>query len=143
VDLIVPYPQGISSIILVCYSQKISYIMILHVLSKSLYIYTYRDTGIAEMDPVTGSTYLEDPRVDRHNLNIQNTHSIFPSSWSHALLPSFCRSTQFVWFMMVGYPFISSHPLPSHLKLELLFFLNSLQILCEVVRSVDDVLSAI
>jgi len=46
------------------------------------------------MDSVTGSIYLEDPGVDRHHLIIWNIHSIFPSSWSYALLPSFRRSTQ-------------------------------------------------
>jgi len=85
VVLTVPYPQGISSIILVCYSHKIRYIILWHVLSKSLYIYTYGDTVIMEMDSATGSIYLESPRVDRHHLNIRNTHSIFPSAWSHAL----------------------------------------------------------
>jgi len=60
----------------------------------------YRDTGIAEMDWATGSIYLGDPRVDRHHLIKQRTtHCIFLSSWSHALLPSFHRSTQFVWFL--------------------------------------------
>jgi hypothetical protein len=47
------------------------------------------------MDSATGSIYLGDSGVDRH-LIIRNTHSIFSSSWSHALLPSFRRSTQFV-----------------------------------------------
>jgi len=71
------------------YSHKILYIIIWHVVSKSLHIYTYRDTGITEMDSARGSTYLWDPGVDRHHLIIQNTHSIFPSSSSHALMPSF------------------------------------------------------
>jgi len=85
--------------IFLCFSHQICYIIIWHVLPKSLYIIEYGDTGITKMDSVTGSIYLEDPGVDRH-LIIRNTHSIFPSSWSHALLPSLHRSTQFVWFIM-------------------------------------------
>jgi hypothetical protein len=42
---------------------------------------------------------MGDPGVDRHHLIIRNTHSIFHSSWSHALLPCFHRSTQFVWVL--------------------------------------------
>jgi len=115
--------------------------MIWHVLSKSLYIYTYGDTVITEMDSATGSIYLGDPGVDRHHRIIRNTHCIFPSSWTYALLPSFRRSTQFVdphalsqsvhrstqfvWFIMAGYPFISSHPLPTLLELEPLVPTNS------------------
>jgi hypothetical protein len=61
----------------------------------------YGDTGILEMDSAMGSIYLGDTGADRHHLIIQrNTHSIFPSSWSHALLSSIHRSTQFVWFVM-------------------------------------------
>ena len=102
-----------------CYSHNILYIMIWHdVLSKSLYIYTCGDEGIMEMDSATWSIYLEVPGVDRHHLIIQNTHSIFPSSWSHALLPSIHRSTQFVWFIMARYLFLSSHPHPTHLEPE-------------------------
>jgi len=40
-----------------------------------------------------------DPRVDRHHLIICNAHSIFPSTWSYALLLSFHWSVQFVWFL--------------------------------------------
>jgi hypothetical protein len=61
-----------------CYSHKICYIIIWHVSTKSLYIYTFRDTGIMEMDPATGSIYFGDPGVDRH-LIIPNTHTILPS----------------------------------------------------------------
>jgi hypothetical protein len=72
-----------------CYSHKIRYIIIWLLLCKSLDTYTYRDTGITEMDSSTGSIYLEDPSVDRHHLIIQNTHRTFPSFWSHAHLLSF------------------------------------------------------
>jgi len=51
------------------------------------------------MDSATESIYLGDPGVDRYHRIIRNTHSFFPSSWSHAPLPSFHRSTQFVWFL--------------------------------------------
>jgi hypothetical protein len=50
-------------------------------LSLSIYIHM-------EMDSATDSNGLGDPRVDRH-LIIRNTHPIFPSSLSYALLPSF------------------------------------------------------
>jgi hypothetical protein len=59
------------------YSPKICYII---ELSKSLYIYTYRDPGIREMDSVTGSIYLGDPGEDRHDPIIRITHSIFLNS---------------------------------------------------------------
>jgi len=91
-----------------CYSHKICYIIIWHVLSMSLYIYTYGDTGITEIDSATGSIYLDNPGVDRHHPILKITHSIFPNTRSHALLPSFHRSKQFVQFIMVG---IASYPL--------------------------------
>jgi len=120
----------------------IRYITLWHVLSKSLYIYTFGDTGIMEIDSATGGIYLENPGVDRHRLNIQNTHSIFPSSWSHALLPSFDGSTQFVCIVMARYTIISSHPLPKLLERDPLFRRNSLRMPCEVGQSVDNGLSA-
>jgi len=94
--------------ICLCYSHMICYIIIWHVLSKSPYIYTYGDSGIIEIDSATGSIYLNDPGVDRHYLILKNTLAIFPNSQSHALLPTFHRSKQFVWFIMVG---ILSYPL--------------------------------
>jgi len=94
--------------ICLCYGHKICYIIIWHVLSKSLYIYIYKDPGITEIDLATGSVYLDDPSVDRHHPFRKNTHSIFPNSRSHALLPSLPRSKQFVLFIMVGIP---SYPL--------------------------------
>jgi len=126
-----------------CYGHKICNIMIWHVLSKYLYIYTYGDTGITEMDSATGSIDLEDPEVDRPHRIIRNTHSMFPSSCSYALLLSFHRSAQFVLFIMAGYPTISSHPLPTLLEPEPLFLTNSLQMPCEVRWCVDDRLSAV
>jgi hypothetical protein len=68
----------------------------------------YGDPGITETDSATGSVYLEDPGVDWHHLNIQNTHSIIPSSRSHALLLSLHGSKKLVWFIMVRVP---SYPL--------------------------------
>jgi len=137
VDPRVSQPQGISFIIFVfvagTYFATSYYGM--YCLSLPIYIHT-------EMDTVTGSIYLAGPGVDRHHLIIQNTHSIFPSSWSHAFLQSIYRSTQFVWFIMTGYPFISSHPLPSLLEPEPLLLTNSLQMGREVRRCVDNVLSA-
>jgi len=112
--------------------------MIWHdVLSKSLYIYTYRDTGITEMDPATGSIYLDDRGVDRHHRIIRNTHFVFPRCWSDALCPSVYRSTHFVWFIMAGDPVLSSNPLPMPLEPEPL-----IQMPYKVRRSYDDGLSA-
>jgi hypothetical protein len=53
----------------------------MYYLSLSIYIHM-------EMDSATDSKGLGDPGVDRH-LIIRNTHSIFPSSSSYSLLPSF------------------------------------------------------
>jgi len=124
------------------YSHKIRYIIIWHVLSKSLSIYRYGDTGIMEIDSATGGIYLEYPGVDRHHLDIRNTHCIFPSKRSHALLPSFRICTQYVWFIMAGYLFVSCHPLPMLCELKPHFRTNSLPIPSEVRQSVDDGLSA-
>ena len=55
------------------------------------------DTGTMKMEPATESIFLGDSGVVRHHLMIQNTHSIFPSSWSHAMMWSVHCSTQFVW----------------------------------------------
>jgi hypothetical protein len=109
----------------------------------SLYIYTYGDTGITEIDSATGSIYLEDPGVDRH-ISLFEIHTVsFPAlgllhSCRAFIDPgNFCGS-----FIMAGYLFISSHPLPMLLKREPLFFTNSLRILCEVQQSVNNGLSA-
>lgn len=93
--------------ICLCYSLKIHYILIWHVFSKLLYIYTCRDPGILEMDSVTRSISLRDSSANRHHRFIRHTHGIFPSSWSsalnfpnswsHILLQSIYRSTRFVW----------------------------------------------
>jgi len=106
--------------------------------SESLHIYAYGDTGITEINSATGSIYLGDTWVDRHHCIIGNTHSIFPSSWSHALWPRVHTSTQFVLFILAGYPFISSHPLSTLLEPEPLYLKHSLWMPCEVWRSVDD-----
>jgi len=51
-----------------------------------------------EKDLATGSKYLADPRVDRHQYN-QNTHCIFPSYSSHVLLQTWHISTKCVLFL--------------------------------------------
>jgi len=79
------------------------------------------------MDQAMGSIYQGEPRVDRHHLIICNTQFIFPSSWSHALLPSFQWSTQLVLYLTAGYRFISSDPLSMLLEPELLFLTNTLR----------------
>ena len=68
------------------------------------------------MHSATGNISFGDPGVDRHHLIIRNTQSIFPSSWSHALLPSFvdprnlCGSS---WPRIPSYSFTSFLPSPS------------------------------
>ena len=64
----------------------------------SLYIYIRR--FMVNGDRFSDRRYvLADCGVDRHHHTIQNVCSIFPSSCCHALLPSYHRSTQFVWFL--------------------------------------------
>jgi hypothetical protein len=41
-----------------CYSDKNHYIIIWHVLSNSIYVYTFGNTGIMEMNSPTGSIYV-------------------------------------------------------------------------------------
>jgi hypothetical protein len=60
-----------------CHSQKIHYIMIWHLRSKSHSIKTYGVTGITEMDSVTESIYLGDSGEGRHHHIIRITHSFF------------------------------------------------------------------
>jgi len=57
------------------------------------------DTGITETKWGTVSINLASSGVDRHHHIIPNTPSIFPSSWSYALLLNFHKSTQLVWFL--------------------------------------------
>jgi len=66
-------------------------------------MYTYGDLGTTKIDSVTENPYLGDSVVHRHHHIIWNTQSVFPSSWSHALLPSFHRSRQFVSFLRYFY----------------------------------------
>jgi len=87
-----------------------------------------------------GSIYLQDLGVDRHHLILlyNEIHTLpFSALGSHALLPSFHRSTQFVWFLMGSFPIISSHPLATLLEPEPLFLTNSVWMPCEVRQSVD------
>jgi len=96
--------------ICLCHSHKLCYIIWRHIISTFLYIHTYGDTGIMEMLSVTASISLEDPRVCRHHCIIWNTHSMFPSSLSHTLLPNIQRSMQFVWFLTYSWEaFIYRH----------------------------------
>jgi len=81
-----------------CYCNKIHYILLCSVLSKTSYIYIYKDTGWMTMDSAIGRIYLGDPGIDTHHWIIRNTHPMSSSSLFYALLPRFHRSTQFVWF---------------------------------------------
>jgi hypothetical protein len=95
-----------------------------------------------EIDSATVSIYLGYPGVDGHHLVIRNTPSMFPSSWLYAMLPSFHRSTQFVWFIIAGYPAIISSQSGPTLEPAQLFVTNPLQMECDVWRCVDYGLSA-
>jgi len=114
-----------------CYSHKIHYILIRHVSSKSLYIHTYEDTGITEMDPGTGSISFGDLRVNRHRRIIRNSHTIFPILGAHSFFPLFRGSS---WPGSI----LSSHPHPALLQPELLFLKNSFRIPCEARQNVGD-----
>jgi len=52
-----------------CHSYKICYIVIWHVISKFLYIYTYGNTVIMDMDSATGSIDLGDCNTGRFTLS--------------------------------------------------------------------------
>jgi len=80
--------------------------------------------------------YLSQLLVSYTLAELSSIHAVYVVP--HALLPSVHRSTKFVRFIMAGYLFISSHPLPTLLESELLFLTNSLRMPCEVRRSVDD-----
>ena len=56
------------------------------------------DNNVRGMDWAMESMYLRVSGVDIY-LIIQNAQSIFPSSWSHAHLLSFYKSTPIVWFV--------------------------------------------
>jgi hypothetical protein len=139
----VPQLPGILFIRLVFVRHKIRHNMKWHVLSKSLYIYTYQNTALTEKESAIGSIYLVDPRMHWHHRTIQNSHSIFHSSLSHALLPIIDRFTELVWVIVAGYSFISSHPLSIHLEPTQLLLKSSLQMHCKAQRSEDDALPAI
>jgi len=110
------------------------------------------------MDSVTGIIYFRHLGVDRHHLILHNTHSIFPSSWSHALWMTFHWSKQFgwfltllqsvhqftqcVWFSMAGYSYVASHPSPLFGKPVLLSPKNYNAMPRKVQWSIDDLLSA-
>jgi len=113
------------------------FIIICHVLSMTLYMNTFWDTGITEKDSATGSIYFENYCEDRHHLTIRNTHSIFPSSCSSAFLPSFHKSTRFVLFIMVKKALIYSGHQLTLLKPELLLLTNSFQMPWVVRLGVD------
>jgi len=87
----------------------------------------YGDPGIPDIDLAIGNICYGDPGDNRHHLIVRNIHSIFPSCWSHSLLPSFYRSTQFVWSLMAGYCFIFFQPLRMLVNEDLLFLTNSLR----------------
>jgi hypothetical protein len=108
----------------------------------------YRDTRVTEVKRVTGSIYSADPRVDRHHLiSISSYHTMkihtlsFPTfgltrSVRDIMDPCNCMGSS-----MPG-SIISSHPIPTAHKPELLILMNSVWMSREVRHSVDGGISA-
>ena len=107
----------------------------------------YGDTGVTEVDRVTGSIYSADPGLDRHHLisissyHTMKIHSIFPNFCPHSICLRFGGSAQLRGSSTPG-SIISSHPMPSLLEPELLVLMNSVWMSREVRGSVDGGLSA-
>jgi len=89
---------------------------------------------------MTYTLYLSQLLVSHTLAELLYIHTI--RAVPHTLLPSVHRSTQFLWFIMTGYPLISSHPLPTLLRPEPLFLQNSRQTPGVARRRGDDGLSA-
>jgi len=107
----------------------------------------YGDTGVTEVERVTGSIYLADPGVDRHLISILSYHTMKIHYLSQ--LFGLTRSVRDIMDPRnrVGSStpgsIISSHPIPTTLhEPEPLFLMNSLWMSREVRRSVEGGLSA-
>jgi len=107
----------------------------------------YGDTGVTEVQRVTGSIYSVDPGVDRHHLISNLSYHTMKIHYLSQLF-GLTRSVHDIMDLhncvgssMPG-SIISSHPIPTLLEPELLFLLNSLWMSREVRQSVDDGLSA-
>jgi len=92
--------------------------------------WVYRDTGVTEVDRVTGSIYSADPGLDRHHLISILSHHItiihtlsFPTFGLTRFVRDF-GSAQLRGSSTLG-SIISSHAIPMLLEPEMLFLLNS------------------
>ena len=101
----------------------------------------YGDTGVTEVERVTGSLYSADPGVDRHLISILSYHTMTIHYLSQ--LFGLTRSVRnimdprnWVGSSMPG-SIISSHPIPKLLEPEPLFLMNFLWMSREVRRSVE------
>jgi len=86
---------------------------------------------ITMMDWAIWSRCLGDSGVDLHYAIIWNSHSGIHSSWSYALLPSYDRFTQFVWFLTATFAYHILQP-------EQFIPTNSLWIWRKLQWNVDD-----
>jgi len=106
----------------------------------------YGETGVTEVERVTGSIYSADPGVDRHLISILSYHTMK----IHYLSQPFglTRSVRDIMdpHNCVGSStpgsIITSHPIPTLLEPEPLFLMNSLWMSRAVRRSVEGGLSA-
>jgi len=91
---------------------------------------------------MTQGYWIDSHPVPHYLIIIQRiTHSIISIHWSHLLCARFRGSTQLCGSSQPG-SIISSHPLSTLLEPEPLILTNSLWMVQEVQRSVDDELSA-
>jgi len=119
--------------------------------SKYIFIERWRvygDTGVTEVERVTGSIYLADPRVDRHHLiSISSYHTMkihtlsFPTFGLTRSVRDIVDPSNRMGSSMPG-SIRSSHPIPTLLNPAPLFLMNSIWMSREVRRSVDGRLSA-
>jgi len=106
----------------------------------------YRDTGVTEVERVTGSIYSADPGVDRHLISILSYHTMkihylsqpfgLTRSVRDIMGPRNCVGSS------TPGSIISSHPIPMLFEPEPLYLMNSLWMSREVRRSVEGGLSA-
>ena len=109
----------------------------------------YGDTGVTEVERVTGSIYSADPGVDRHHLiSISSYHTMkihtlsFPTFGLTCSVRNIVDPRNCLGSSTPG-SIISSHPIPTILEPEPLILLNSVWMSRQVWRSVDGGLSAI
>ena len=106
----------------------------------------YRDTGVTEVERVTGSIYSAHPGVDRHLISILSYHTMKIHSLSQPFgltrsVRDIMDTRNWVGSSTPG-SIISSRPIPTLLEPEPLILMSSLWMSREVRQSVDGGLSA-